>query len=671
VFVDSFDISNEDTLPQSLVFNPDGTKMFVVGRDGKDINEYTLSTGFDVSTASFVDSFDVRNEETQPKGLAFNNDGTKMFVVGYTDDEVLEYNLSPGFDVSTATFIDGFSVRSEDLIPSGLAFNNDGTKMFVVGQQDDDVNEYTLSTGFDVSTASFVDAFDVSNEESSPLDLKFNHNGTRMFVTGYNGKDVNEYTLSTGFDVSTASFVDSFSVSSEESAPTGLAFNDDGTKMFVSGKTGDDVNEYTLSCAYKVTSSSTCDDPSTIKEVRGLIDAQIEIAKNFAKDSSASALKRLSILRAEKHDGSTSQNININFQNPALAQLADVMPVSTSGKLNPLQKIIPNDWATWSEGSVSFGKIGETNLSSAQDITSLGISIGADKKINENRLLGVVLRVGNNDVDVGTYGSAVDTDAISLSLYGSNSLDEDQFFDHVIGVSLLNSDIVRKNSGNTNTQTGDRDGKQIFSSLKFGREFEYNDMNITPTGRMDGSFTHLNAYTESGNEAIKYNDQDIVSLMTSLGMMIDRDISLENSIVISRVNLEYGKDFASSSKVVTRYTSDNNTTYSYQANKQDRDILTAGFGFDFTHIQGLIISADYQKQKIISEGSIDTLLLAASFVSKRETEYAMTLEGTDDFAVGLNVAKNINGFNFTVGSNYTLMSEIPDYGAILKVSNTF
>ena len=671
VFVDSFDISDEDTLPQSLVFNPDGTKMFVVGRDGKDINEYTLSTGFDVSTASFVDSFDVRNEETQPKGVAFNNDGTKMFVVGYADDEVLEYNLSSGFDVSTATFVDGFSVRSEDLIPSGLAFNNDGTKMFVVGQQDDDVNEYTLSTGFDVSTASFVDAFDVSNEELSPLDLKFNHNGTRMFVTGYNGKDVNEYTLSTGFDVSTASFVDSFSVSSEESAPTGLAFNDDGTKMFVSGKTGDDVNEYTLSCAYKVTSSSTCDDPSTIKEVRGLIDAQIETAKNFAKDSSASALKRLSILRAEKHYGSTSQNININFQNPALAQLADVMPVSTSGKLNPLQKIIPNDWATWSEGSVSFGKIGETNLSSAQDMTSLGISIGADKKVNENRLLGVVLRVGNNDVDVGTYGSAVDTDAISLSLYGSNSLDEDQFFDHVIGVSLLNSDIVRKNSGNTNTQTGDRDGKQIFSSLKFGREFEYNDMNITPTGRMDGSFTHLNAYTESGNEAIKYNDQDIVSLMTSLGMMIDRDISLENSIVISRVNLEYGKDFASSSKVVTRYTSDNNTTYSYQANKQDRDILTAGFGFDFTHIQGLTISADYQKQKIISEGSIDTLLLAASFVSKRETEYAMTLEGTDDFAVGLNVAKNINGFNFTVGSNYTLMSEIPDYGANIEVSNTF
>ena len=49
----------------------------------------------------------------------------------------------------------------------------------------------------------------------------------------------------------------------------------------------------------------------------------------------------------------------------------------------------------------------------------------------------------------------------------------------------------------------------------------------------------------------------------------------------------------------------------------------------------------------------------------------MTLDGTDDFAVGLNVAKNINGFNFTIESNYTLMSEIPEYGGNLKISSKF
>ena len=37
----------------------------------------------------------------------------------------------------------------------------------------------------------------------------------------------------------------------------------------------------------------------------------------------------------------------------------------------------------------------------------------------------------------------------------------------------------------------------------------------------------------------------------------------------------------------------------------------------------------------------------------------------------LSYVKNVNGFDVTVGSNYTLMSEIPEYAANIEVSNTF
>jgi len=37
----------------------------------------------------------------------------------------------------------------------------------------------------------------------------------------------------------------------------------------------------------------------------------------------------------------------------------------------------------------------------------------------------------------------------------------------------------------------------------------------------------------------------------------------------------------------------------------------------------------------------------------------------------LSYVKDVNGFDVTVGSNYTLMSEIADYGANIEVSNTF
>jgi methionine-rich copper-binding protein CopC/uncharacterized protein YhjY with autotransporter beta-barrel domain len=271
-FVDAFSVSAQESVPVSLEFNSDGTKMFVLGYNGDDVNEYTLSTGFDVSTASFVDAFSVSAQETEPQGLEFNNDGTKMFVMGSVGDDVNEYTLSTGFDVSTASFVDAFSVSAQESTPKSLAFNSDGTKMFVMGKIGDDVNEYTLSTGFDVSTASFVDAFSVSAQDSIPTSLAFNSDGTKMFVLGTVGDDVNEYTLSTGFDVSTASFVDAFSISAQESNPQGLAFNNDGTKMFVTGFSGDDVNEYTLSTGFDlndntaptISSTTVAADNSTI-----------------------------------------------------------------------------------------------------------------------------------------------------------------------------------------------------------------------------------------------------------------------------------------------------------------------------------------------------------------------------------------------------------------------
>jgi hypothetical protein len=54
--------------------------------------------------------------------------------------------------------------------PTGMAFNTDGTKMFLVGNYGNDVDEYALSTGFDVSTATFTDSFSVSAQDGVPYD---------------------------------------------------------------------------------------------------------------------------------------------------------------------------------------------------------------------------------------------------------------------------------------------------------------------------------------------------------------------------------------------------------------------------------------------------------------------------------------------------------------------
>jgi hypothetical protein len=243
-----------------------GLKMFIVGNQGNDINEYTLTTSWDVSSASFVDSFSVASQDEAPSGVAFSKSGKKMFVTGNDGDDVNEYTLTTAWDVSSASFVDSFSVASEESSPSDIAFSKSGEKMFIVGNNGDDVNEYTLSVAWDVSSASFVDSFSVASQHSFPTGIAFSKSGDKMFIVGSNGDDVNEYTLTTAWDVSSASFVDSFDLSNEDTFPSGIAFSKSGEKMFISGATNDAVHEYTLTTAWDVSTASFVDSFSVASQ---------------------------------------------------------------------------------------------------------------------------------------------------------------------------------------------------------------------------------------------------------------------------------------------------------------------------------------------------------------------------------------------------------------------
>ena len=64
----------------------------------------------------------------------------------------------------------------------------------------------------------------------------------------------------------------------------------------------------------------------------------------------------------------------------------------------------------------------------------------------------------------------------------------------------------------------------------------------------------------------------------------------------------------------------------------------------------------------------DTLYLGASYLANNDTEYALSLKDDKTF---IDYKKNINRFDIKVGSNYNLMSKIPEYGANLEFSSKF
>ncbi|PSO44506.1 MAG: hypothetical protein BRC23_00935, partial [Parcubacteria group bacterium SW_4_49_11] len=207
--------------------------MFVAGGDTDRVYRYS-TVGYSLSSASYdAQRLDVSGEDTDPRGVKFNGDGTKMFVTGTDNDNVYSYNLSTAYDLSSATYNQSLDVSGQDAYPTGMTFNGDGTKMFVVGQKTDSVYSYNLSTAYDLSTASYNQSFDVSGLDDLPRGVTFNGDGTKMFVSGESNENIYSYNLSTAYDISSASYNQSFDVSGQDTGPTGMTFNGDGTKMFV------------------------------------------------------------------------------------------------------------------------------------------------------------------------------------------------------------------------------------------------------------------------------------------------------------------------------------------------------------------------------------------------------------------------------------------------------
>ena len=139
-----------------------------------------------------------------------------MYFSDSSDRYIYQRNLSTAFDVSSVTGSVTGLFTGNSVYPYSLSFNNDGTKLYVL--EYNAVREYALTTGFDVTTASLSTTETLSGQDSSMRGLTFNNDGTKMFTVGDSGNSVYEYALSTAFDISSLSYTDSVSISSQEPA---------------------------------------------------------------------------------------------------------------------------------------------------------------------------------------------------------------------------------------------------------------------------------------------------------------------------------------------------------------------------------------------------------------------------------------------------------------------
>jgi hypothetical protein len=323
-------VSGEETSPQDIFFKDDGTKMYILGDTGNDVNEYELSTPWEVSSAGFTTNFSVAAQDTNPAGLYFKPDGTRMYICGttgvspLTGDRVYSYTLSTPWSLvgvttdtvaGAGTTFKNFNSGANDTIPGGVYFKDDGTKMYVVGATGDAVYEYTVSTAWEIDstvTLNYTLLIGATNTQNLPLTLvvpvgiNFNTTGTKMYITDSTRDVVSRFDLTTPWDLSTATFFDNVYVGFQELTPNGIFYQEDQSKAYIVGSSADTVFQYNTDVpSLELASSGISTRSSIILNNEARLNNRLYVT-NDAHFSSPVTLKQ-----TLQVDGSVTTNSNL------------------------------------------------------------------------------------------------------------------------------------------------------------------------------------------------------------------------------------------------------------------------------------------------------------------------------------------------------------------------
>jgi hypothetical protein len=271
----------------SFDLSDDGLYLFIPDYANTYIYRYPLGTAYDLTTAGATDkSYNYGSNTPSAIAFRFGDSGNKLYLCQNSSPYSLEqYNLSTAWDVSTASFTASFNASSQlNSTNYMIAFKPDGTK-FYMGQSTSTapVYQYSMSTPWNVSTASYDSvSYNVktgtSPAMSSGLSIDWNADGTELIVVDTNSPNnyLVVHSLSTAYDLSTASYSTQYSVSTSDIIAGNLyeaKFAASGTKLFMLDISDTSIKRFSTGFGYTITFPTLKNNPTqTILEEKVFYD---------------------------------------------------------------------------------------------------------------------------------------------------------------------------------------------------------------------------------------------------------------------------------------------------------------------------------------------------------------------------------------------------------------
>ena len=713
----AINVSNAQTVGVEL--SPDGTKVFFARyghADGKRLYQYTLSTPFDISTIDtstevILDLNAGSDDLTAAKveDLAFNGDGTKVYAISL-DGKMNVHTLSAPYDFSSFTqdTDDGISWNTYLTPGDGnirihdIRFNDDGTKMYLNEAMPSDnpvaIVEYHLATPYLPGSTTKTQEFDIDPQISQAVQsFNFDDDGTRMYVIESSTSDANHnlvvYKLSTGFDVTTATHAGTisnfFNAAGGGGTPGGMHFSNDGMKFYQvtwGGSTINKIHEYDLTCPYGIV---LCES-----ETASVASAQVEIAKNVIHQNTSTIFKRFEWLRRNGNKTNlNSHNLKLNINNPILASLKNELQSSFKSSFKNVkytqaslktEKPAENKrkWSHWSNADISFGRVGDTISLKPKEITTKGISIGADRLTTNNNFFGFAVRYGNDDVDIkSATNEKLNSQSLSFNVYSQLPVNEKSNLNALLGVSFLSIDQMI-----SGTITGERNGKQIYTALSYEEEQNYTKFDIIPYGKAELGITQLSEYTDFGTSSTNnIETHERLTFKTgnaSAGFKFDQTLYWDENKLSgngyydeNKLNrngfLEYVVDFTPD--IDHRYKNHiDSVTVQNTIKRYSLNNIKGNIGFELFKKSGHTFALNYERfQSLDNSAHTDSLLFKFGKQKNKNTNLNVIYDPLKNNNTEISYLKNYDNFDLKAKANYAMYSKIPDYGLYLEVLSAF
>tara|TARA_R110000796_G_scaffold118098_1_gene231459 strand:- start:2026 stop:3993 length:1968 start_codon:yes stop_codon:yes gene_type:complete len=247
--IGEFDVSSQNTEPQALFFKTDGTKMYVTGNPAPDsVYEYDLSTPWNVTTAVYLQSFNISGQVNEPGGLSFKPDGLQMFVTNNGTSSIFKYTLSSAWDISTASYSSTSASLGTGI--GGIFFKPDGTKLYGVQYSGTpNAYEWALSSAWDVTSISLTTTKDISAQGSGFEGVCWSSDGTYLFLATDNDDTIFRYTASTPYSLSSTGSPDQSYETVATEAVNDIQLSSDNSQLFYVDKADDTIKQYSIGYA--------------------------------------------------------------------------------------------------------------------------------------------------------------------------------------------------------------------------------------------------------------------------------------------------------------------------------------------------------------------------------------------------------------------------------------